>query len=515
MPAIGYTCDYRALAPAERRTAVSDLLQKQLAQVLRTPVHTLDPHQPLSEIGIDSLMTVELINRIEAELAVSIPLSTLLQGPTIENLSGLVVKLLDGSTPPAGGQNQPADEADVALDDRFACSVTDLVDEVVLDPTIQVTPTRAADRVTANHIFLTGATGFLGTFLFRDMLDTTGAHIHCLVRAEDAVRGRERLLQTLERSFPGEELAVDRIVAVPGDLAQPCFGLDASTFEQLAEQLDLIVHSGAQINWLAPYARLKPTNVLGTETIIRLAAHRRPTPVHYVSSLAVFPILGHDALRTIDERTPLDHGGVLHGGYTQSKWVAEKLVADAQARGLRAMIYRPSLVVGDSKTGAWQGDNTIANMLRSWIELGMAPGIEAQLDLVPVDYVSRGMVQLMMCGNGAGVYHLNNPHTVTVRELSDWLIESGYPIQQTPYGAWRSAMLNRGDVRRQTILDAVGPLLALQVSEEVEWLERIPRFGTERTQQMLEGTVCPPVDAATFRSYIDHLQRSGFLPVPA
>ena len=112
----------------------------------------------------------------------------------------------------------------------------------------------------------------------------------------------------------------------------------------------------------------------------------------------------------------MDHGGLLHGGYTQSKWVAEKLVAVAQARGLPVTIYRPSLVVGDSQTGVWQGDHIIANMLRSWIELGMAPEIEAQLDLAPVDYVSRAIVHLMACGGGeaAGIYHVNNPR------LSPW-----------------------------------------------------------------------------------------------
>ncbi|MBK8050579.1 MAG: SDR family oxidoreductase [Anaerolineales bacterium] len=54
-----------------------------------------------------------------------------------------------------------------------------------------------------------------------------------------------------------------RIVAVPGDLAQPDLGLTAPEFEQLAGQIDAIVHSGAEVNWLAPYAQLKLANVLG------------------------------------------------------------------------------------------------------------------------------------------------------------------------------------------------------------------------------------------------------------
>ena len=195
-----------ALAPAERREAVMDLLQKQLAQVLRTPVHALDPQQPLSELGIDSLMTVELVNRIEAALALTIPLSTLLQVPTIAGLTELVLKLLDASAAGTPGQNQPADHEDAALNDHFARCVADLADEAVLDPSIQVAPACAVVRAAPNRLFLTGATGFLGAFLLHDLLLATDVQVHCLVRAADPASGRARLLQALARCFPGEAI---------------------------------------------------------------------------------------------------------------------------------------------------------------------------------------------------------------------------------------------------------------------------------------------------------------------
>ena len=74
-------------------------------------------------------------------------------------------------------------------------------------------------------------------------------------------------------------------------------------------------------------------------------------------------------------------------------------------------------------------------------------------------------------------------------------------------------MLSRDDVRRQTILDAVGPLLALQVSEDVEWLGRIPRISNHHTQQALKDLACPPVDAPVFRACVAYLQQTGFLPL--
>ena len=199
------------------------------------------------------------------------------------------MKMLDAPASGAPGQSQPAADEDAGLGDHFARCVADLADEAVLDPTIQFAPAETAVRTAPRRIFLTGATGFLGAFLLRDLLHATDAQIHCLVRAADPASGRTRLLAALARWFPGEQLDAERIVAVPGDLAQPFLGLAGATFDQLAAQVDLIVHSGAQINWLTPYAALKPANVLGTATSIRLAAHCRLKSLHYVSSVAVFP----------------------------------------------------------------------------------------------------------------------------------------------------------------------------------------------------------------------------------
>ena len=498
-----------ALAPDERQAAVTALLQKQLAQVLRTPAHTLNPRQPLSELGIDSLMTVELVNRIELELGITIPLSALLQGPTLHDLTALLVKLLNESG--AAPADAPANAEANLLDKGFARNVTTLAEDARLDPGIRFGAVAVSARTAPTDILLTGATGFVGAFLLHDLLNTTEARVHCLVRAADATAGRARLLDTLARDFPGETRDPVRIVAVPGDLAQPDLGLSAAVFDDLAARVDLVMHSGAQINWLAPYAQLKPANVLGTETLIRLAA-RRGVPLHYLSSLAVFPVIGSTA-SVIDEQTPLAHGGVLHGGYTQSKWVAEMLVAAAHRRGLPGAIYRPSLIVGHSQTGIWQGDNIVATMLRAWVELGSAPDIDGAFDLVPVDYVSRAIVRAITCG-GDGVYHLHNPQPVSARTLVDWMVASGYSLQKLPYPTWRAAMLGRGDVPRRTVLAAVGPLLALELSADAAWLAQTPRYDGVNTQQMLAGSACPPVDTGMFGRYVASLCRTGYLPAP-
>lgn len=504
----------QALAPDERHQAVATLLQEQLSHVLRTPIHTLGLRQPLSELGIDSLMTVELVNRVEAQLGLSLPMATLLENPTITDLTGRILALLAPAASFAAAQSWLAGAAAGVADAYFARAVTALADEAILDPSIQLTTAIAAPQTTSQQLFLTGATGFVGSFVLYELLQKTAGQIHCLVRAASVADGRRRIAEALKHICPDKDPALDRIHIIPGDLAQPQLGLTTAEFDRLAEQIDLIIHGGAQIQWLATYAQLKASNVHGTEAILRLATHHRPKPLHYVSSLAVFPMMQQGISPSFAEDHPLDHAGVLYGGYAQSKWVAEKLVTNAQERGLQTMIYRPSLVVGHSQRGIWQGHNIIVNMLRSWIELGIAPDLDAKLDLVPVDYVSQAIVQLVLGDGGSTnhVFHLNNSHTVSLRELIDWLAAAGYAVRQVPYQEWRAEMLKRGDRQRQTILDAVGPLLALQVSEEIGWLGRLPRFDNQWTRLALTGLSCPTVNENRFQIYVNYLKQSGAFP---
>jgi thioester reductase-like protein len=505
-----------ALAPIKRRQAVMNQLLNQVSQVTRMPLEQIDIYLPLSQQGIDSLMATELATRIKTDLDVSLPLPTLLQGPTVVNLAETVMKLLGPST---SSENVPGTTVTSivdgeASDDHFALSIVALRNEAFLDPMIQFASAVTEKRSTGGHLFLTGPTGFLGTFLLRDLLLNTDFQIYCLVRAADPITGRERVLRSLKHFFPDEALHLDRVTAVLGDLQAPDLGLSQSEFDWFSEQMDLIIHCGAAVNWLAPYEHLKPTNVLGTQAVIRLAAQRRLTPLHYISSLAIFPLVGNDRLTMIDENTSLDHGGILYGGYTQSKWVAEKLIAVAQDRGLPISIYRPSLIVGHSEKGTWQDDGIIARMLRSWINLGFAPDLDARLDLVPVNYVSRAIVHLSLDDHErkTTTYHLCSSRAVTVQNLIDWLNGCGYSVRKIPYDQWRHLILNRENLSQQTLLSSVGPLLALQTSENVDWIRYIPNFGDRQTREVLNGLNCSLVDASTFQLYSSYFRRTGFFP---
>jgi myxalamid-type nonribosomal peptide synthetase MxaA len=119
-------------------------------------------------------------------------------------------------------------------------------------------------------------------------------------------------------------MTIKNIIALRGDLAQSCLGLDNETHASFARQIDLIFHSGATVNFVLPYSQLYAPDVCGTRVIIRFATHITSTciPVHYISTISVLPP-GVDKEISIDKISP----DRLTGGYAQSKWVAEKLMA--------------------------------------------------------------------------------------------------------------------------------------------------------------------------------------------
>jgi nucleoside-diphosphate-sugar epimerase len=137
-------------------------------------------------------------------------------------------------------------------------------------------PARSADP---RRILLTGATGFLGAFLLRALLEHARAEITCLVRADDDIEAAQRLRRTLVKYRPwDDQLAGRSVVAVAGDLTQPDLGLGAKRFAALAEDIDVVHHAGARVNQVEPYARLRLANVAATREVLRLATTTRSNP---------------------------------------------------------------------------------------------------------------------------------------------------------------------------------------------------------------------------------------------
>ncbi|MEV0063513.1 amino acid adenylation domain-containing protein [Nocardia sp. NPDC050718] len=385
-----------------------------------------------------------------------------------------------------------------------------LIADARLDPAITVPESFPVPPLAAEEVLLTGATGFVGIHLLRELLDRTTARVWCLVRADDADGVRRRLETTLQRYGLATEGLADRVVPVPGDLAAPRFGLTEDTWAELATRIEVIYHNGARVNHLESYAALRPANIAGTVEILRLAVETRVKTLHFVSTVSAAVGAGHTGVVT--ERTAITAAEVPRNGYLATKWVAEQLVLAAADRGLPVAVHRPGLVAGSISSGANSADDAFWTLIRSAAHLGVAPDIEsADVTLAPVDYVARALVALATGRQpNTEIYHLVNSAPTNVGDILNTLRRSGFPVETVSVAdaAERLAgqIAQHADLMRAALvadnyLNGGGDALIVDDT------------GT-RAVLADYGVRCPAIDAAVLQRYVDGFITAGLLPTP-
>jgi thioester reductase-like protein len=417
---------------AQAQAVVVGALQQRLAAVMGlADASSLDPADSLFQIGLDSLMAVEWAALIQRDLGVKLELESLTGDPSLEVLAALVLEglALEG----LGEASGPGPR------------VLDLGQEARLRSAwrLPAAPSLALDPP-GEAILLTGASGFLGAYLLAGQLQRwPQLQVRCLVRAPDPAAGLERIRTNLGHYGLWQEAWARRLVAVPGDLAQPRFGLTDAGFAGLARGLGGILHNGAQLSQMATYSQLEAANVGGTHTVLELAVHGEapgPVPIQLISSVAAFEAAAYRNQTVLESDDVCDWRGI-YVGYSQTKWVSERLVLAAGAAGLPVSVYRPPLIGGHSRTGQWHHDDLLQRLLRGCLALGMAPDLAWELDLVPVDYVADAVTALAWTPQAVGrTYHLQHPEPLLLADLLTQLIAHGAPLQLVPMQRWLEAI---------------------------------------------------------------------------
>ncbi|NEO98536.1 MAG: NAD-dependent epimerase/dehydratase family protein [Symploca sp. SIO2E9] len=372
----------------------------------------------------------------------------------------------------------------------------------------------AQTTVEPSCILLTGATGFVGAFLLYELLQQTSADIYCLVRADSTESAQNKLRSCLESYLIWQEGFGSRIIPVIGDLSQPLLGIYEKQFHQLANKIDVIYHNGAWVHHTSPYSTLKATNVLGTQEALRLACKFKAKPVHFISTASVFSGDGYSGVRFIREQENIDNGQVPFTGYTQSKWVAEKLVTAARDRGLPVCIYRLGRISGHSKTGVFNVNDFLYRLIIGCVQLGSIPDGELMQDIIPVDYASQAIVHISkQQASWSKAFHLVHPQPVSTNLFFEKLRSLGYPIQNVSYEQWYSQLLNIAESSPEHALYPLVSLLPAPNSQTQSSDSAVVKFDCQNTLNGLKGTsiICPPIDDQLLSTYFSYLIHSGAL----
>ncbi|MDZ8028068.1 MAG: thioester reductase domain-containing protein [Nostoc sp. DedQUE11] len=490
---------------------IQNFLVSNLAELLGVETAEIDIEEHLENYGLDSAQAMILVGKLEKLLGFQPSPLLLWHYPNIASLSQ---RLAEEVQDDSGIQ----DTKSASSNANTTPLVLDLGAEAVLDPTIN--PGAAANLPLGEpkNIFLTGGTGFLGAFIIRELLQETKADIYCLVRADNPEAGKTKLQNNLQQYAIWQEEYNSRIIPVVGDLSLPLLGLGLEQFQILAAKIDSIYHSGALLNYVYPYSALKAANVLGTQEVLRLACQVKVKPVHYVSSVAVFESTAY-AGKVVKEEDEFSHWEGIYLGYSQTKWVAEKLVKIARDRGLPVTIYRPPLISGDSKTGICNTHDFINLMAKGCLQMGSFPDVEYMLDMSPVDYVSKAVVYLSRQKESIGkAFHLQHPQPAPLKVLVDWIRSFGYSVEMISYEKWQSELINNVS-SVDNPLYTLRPFLLERWSDEQLTIPdlylqaRRPHISCQDTLHALAGSsiACPTIDSQLFMTYTAYLIQSGFL----
>jgi len=242
-------------------------------------------------------------------------------------------------------------------------------------------------------ILLTGASGVVGSALLQRL-------------------GHHRVVCLIHNTVP-DGVAVH----VRGDLTAPRLGLDEQTHPRLLDEVDTIIHCAAVTDFTAGTDTTHDLNVLGTRRVLEFAAAAEAT-THYVSTAFV--------ARTDLTRSDVGEGMADPSDYLESKRAAEQVVRDA---GLPATIIRPSIVIGDSGTGAitkFQGLHTLIRaVLKNTLPLvPLQP--HAHIDFVPQDILAAAVTNLVDAEVSRGEYWITaGDQALTTSAMIDLCVRVG------------------------------------------------------------------------------------------
>lgn len=360
-----------------------------------------------TEAGGDSIQALSVVVSLTAMSGVDLGVQDLFENPTAAAMARLLR---------SGPRHRT--EPETVLMERDAV----LPDELADPPR---TPLSAAPRP-PETILLTGATGFVGSRLLHQLLVGTQAQVWCCTRAVDDTDATARVVRALTDRGLWQPRFAERLHCVAADLARPNLGLSVRGWDRLARETDLILHNGALVNFLFDYRAHRPANVRGTAELLRLALRHRAKPFHHISTLGVLEAEAIRQANPLSEDYELSCGIAPASGYSRSKWVAERQLAQARRQGVTVTILRLGEVMPSADNGHPNQRALTHLLLSAFARLGICPAAAIRSDYTPVDYVAARVAATVTDPDAWGnTYHVFHPESVC---FADVLSRVGTPI---------------------------------------------------------------------------------------
>ena len=465
------------------RTKNEKIIAESWSELLQCPIDNIE--DDFFQLGGHSLLLTKLYNRLYKHYPNVISMSELYTNSTIKKLSTLIETRL----------NNPSITT-------YALGKDPLSREIMKDANVdgemfKFNLDRKGDFVNPKAIFLTGATGFVGANLLLDLLKTTTANVYVLIRAKSVPHAEERLLNTLKKQMlPLEHYDASRVKILPGDLGLPFLGLSEETYNELTDIIDVVYHSGSAVNFIQPYSYMRPANVDALHILIKFVTTTKLKQLSLLSTVGVFSWEHYFTKpKTNMEDANIDSAFKYLSrdmGYTQSKWVMEKIAQKAIEQGVPIIIFRLGYIFAHSETGATADYQWWSLMVKTCIQLKAYPILRNQKEeLVMVDFVSQCIAHISRNENAIGKnFHLSctDENNIPLMDFFDMLSkEMGFEMKPIPYQDWVALWENDENSPLYPLLNLF-KFVAYNNKSIIEIHQDTPDFDISNTNKFIEGT---------------------------
>lgn len=262
-----------------------------------------------------------------------------------------------------------------------------------------------------NKILVTGATGFLGSHIAQKLLEE-GKEVFLLVRGENA---EQRVNETMQKYFNCNMHPL--ITVISGDLTKQFLGLSKEDFTELANKVDAIIHSAADVRHFGNREHFEKVNVQGTKNLFELVDMNSKIIFHHISTVGVVQdLLTEGKWNSIKGMSEIPEDLQLESVYTDTKMKAEKWILDQAKVGKQVFVYRMGNLAGRYSDGHFQGnidENAFYRMLKLMILVNKAPNVQWMVDFTPIDFAADVVVKSALTDEHAvRVYHVCHPNPI-------------------------------------------------------------------------------------------------------
>ena len=338
-------------------------------------------------------------------------------------------------------------------------------------------------------VLLTGATGYLGAHILYELWAKTEDDIYCIVRGKTNRESTERLSEVLSLYF-GNHLPDSfnqRVHVLNGDLTEHALGLSEHQYQDLCATISCVVHAAANVKHYGHYEEFYRDNVLATSKVIEFSRSSKAYLVHVsTTSVSGLDLNQHQTAPAFTEHD-LYFGQNLSNVYVRSKFQAETLVLEAIHDDLSGCIARIGNLTCRYRDGVFQRNSTasaFAKRMSAMIELGVYPDTisDLHIEFTPVDEAASAIVLLAIHANKRPVFHVMNPHLVTLRCVAQSFSAHGaklVPLSEESFYQIFHADNAKAQIAREAFVNETTANGSLQLSgsvqikcqETVNWLD--------------------------------------------